>query len=333
MGFGQCSKIARIRFDVPRDLTSAPEGYRAPTKKRGSRWSPVEGLRRGAKERFERTVSFGESAREMIPDLLHFKPDVIWSNPSHARQLADVIAEDGIKGIRPKFVVLGGEILDEPTRAYLESTFGANAYPIFGAVELGSIARSCTERAGMHLMADSLLVEVLRDGEPVSPGEPGEMVVTNLLNEAMPLIRYKIGDVVIASGDPCQCGVTLPMLKSVEGRSVDYILLSNGESLSPRRILTFLHSVNDLPRTRRHQFLQRSLDRFELQIIGEEEPEARVQADGVAARLRPLLGKNATIEGSFEDIRRRTVKFRPVVSLPSRQRLGKGVTLDKASSD
>ena len=89
---------------------------------------------------------------------------------------------------------------------------------IYSCTEAGYLAFSCPEQGNLHVQAESVIVEVLdRAGKPCAPGEEGEVVVTPLLNFAMPLIRYAVGDRAVV-GEPCACGRGLPTLKTV-GRS------------------------------------------------------------------------------------------------------------------
>jgi phenylacetate-CoA ligase len=89
----------------------------------------------------------------------------------------------------------------------------------------------------MHINADSVLVEFLKEGEPVAPKERGEIVITNLWNRAMPLIRYRMGDIGIPSEEYCECGRGLPLMKDLEGRADDFIVLPSGRAVPPTRLI------------------------------------------------------------------------------------------------
>ena len=87
------------------------------------------------------------------------------------------------------------------------------------------------------MLADRLIVEILRDGGPVAPGELGEVVVTDLYSYAMPLIRYRMGDLARAGSGPCRCGLGLPVLDAVEGRCGDAMAGKDGDTVLPREWL------------------------------------------------------------------------------------------------
>ena len=169
-------------------------------------------------DRFAKTIPFGYGADEIIPAIIEFRPKVIVGNPSYLRILADAISRRGISTIKPKALLLSGEVLDDSTRKYLENIFDCKTFQRYSASEAGKIAFECEQRA-LHI-SDSLLVEILRDGKPSPPGEPGKIVVTGLLNDAMPLLRYDIGDIGIWSDSKCTCGRSSPILQSVEGKGL-----------------------------------------------------------------------------------------------------------------
>jgi phenylacetate-CoA ligase len=124
-------------------------------------------------------------------------------------------------------VVTTSEVLFPPQRALLREAFGAPVQNEYGCGEVGPVAYECPD-GGLHLVAPNLVVELLRpDGSHAAPGEPGEVVVTDLNNRAMPLVRYRLGDFAVA-GDACPCGRGLPVLREVWGRAYDFVQLPSG---------------------------------------------------------------------------------------------------------
>jgi phenylacetate-CoA ligase len=102
----------------------------------------------------------------------------------------------------------------------------------YGCEEVSLIACECERHEGLHVNADSVLVELIRDGRPAPPGTPGSIVVTDLSNFAMPLVRYLIGDVGILSRERCTCGRGSVRLESIEGREADYVVTADGRLIS-----------------------------------------------------------------------------------------------------
>jgi phenylacetate-CoA ligase len=126
------------------------------------------------------------------------------------------------------------ELIDNESRNYLEDVFGAPYCDQFGCAEVDRTAWQCLKRNGYHMDVDSVITEFVdKNGQPVSSGERGEITYTSLFNLAMPLIRYKIGDVGVPSSNMCSCGNNLPLMKVVEGRKDSFLLLPNNRIVSP----------------------------------------------------------------------------------------------------
>jgi len=123
-------------------------------------------------------------------------------------------------------------VLHPSERRTIEAVFGVRVYDRYGCEEVSLIASECGEHRGLHMNTDSLHVELLADGRRVPPGSEGAVVVTDLRNRAMPLIRYRIEDVAVASEESCPCGRTYPLLARVAGRVADYLVTCNGKLIS-----------------------------------------------------------------------------------------------------
>jgi phenylacetate-CoA ligase len=171
----------------------------------------------------------GVSARRMSkkpPHVLYFCISIL--------QLIGRAAEDEGLEIRPELILTNGETVFDSQRREVERIFGAPIRDQYGSAEFPRVAWECD--AGRYHMLPEQVVEVLdRDGELVAPGEAGRIVVTDLNNRAMPLIRYDTGDVGVRSGeDMCPCGRTLPSLESVEGKDDYFVVDGDGRRYSPR---------------------------------------------------------------------------------------------------
>lgn len=127
-----------------------------------------------------------------------------------------------------------GEGLSTARAQVIEEVFECKVYRDYGGSEAMHIGHECKEYSGYHLDLTRFLVEVLKDGRPVAPGEAGEIVVTCFRNHAMPFVRYRIGDLGTLA-DPhelCRCGNKSPRLASVDGRLLDILYAPNGRSLN-----------------------------------------------------------------------------------------------------
>jgi len=167
---------------------------------------PMAHLLRGR----ERRVTIMSDANEVLTQIMSFNPKLIRGTPSYLRLVAEAMTERGIEGLGGKVVRTEGEVTDDETKRYLESSFKCKVFDEYSSWDFGNGAWECTRREGYHIDADLLIIEVVRGNEPVSPGERGEIVVTNLLNYAMPLIRYRVGDIGVLGDEACPMGVVYP---------------------------------------------------------------------------------------------------------------------------
>ena len=168
--------------------------------------------------------------------LRNLRPTVIYGAPSYMRALARKVQGHEL-GNHLKAIISSYELLDKWTRQYISDAFDAEVFDNYGSSEGGSIAWECSEHIGYHINTDNVIVEILKGSEPVNEGERGEIVVTYLHNQAMPLIRYKIGDVGTFTNELCPCGRKLPLMGSVKGRTVDFIVGSDGGVVSPHILM------------------------------------------------------------------------------------------------
>ncbi|MGH9867191.1 MAG: glycosyltransferase [Candidatus Polarisedimenticolia bacterium] len=145
----------------------------------------------------------------------------------------------GVKGI-----MSSAQTLDEQSRQAIEKAFGAALYDKYGSREFSGIAYECGHRTGHHVVAEGYIVEILVGGRPAQPGELGEVVITDLNNYVMPLIRYQIGDLAYAcdNTESCPCGRGLPRIGAVEGRVQSVVLAANGVAMPGS---FFLHLLKD----------------------------------------------------------------------------------------
>lgn len=158
------------------------------------------------------------------------RPAYLYGYVSMIRDFARFLDRRGWRPLAPpKVVVTTAEPLDEATRFEISTFFSAPVRSEYGCGEVGVIAMEC-EEGSLHLMSDNLIVEVVDDqGRPVVEGT-GRVVVTDLFNHQMPIIRYQLGDVVTACAFGCRCGRPFPVLDNVLGRAYDAITTPDGRT-------------------------------------------------------------------------------------------------------
>jgi phenylacetate-CoA ligase len=212
------------------------------------------GLHYGA-ERIGATVlptSVGNTERqiELMQDL---HTTAIACTPSYLLHMGEVAEKMGVS-IRNdtslRIGILGAEPWSDNMKARIEEWLGIKAYDIYGTSELsGPMFCECTEQNGFHVWADLAYVEILDPGtgEQLGPGEQGEMVITMLQKEALPMIRFKIGDITSYDDDVCGCGRTHPRVHRISGR-VDDMLIIRGINVFPSQVEYTLMTVPEVGR-------------------------------------------------------------------------------------
>lgn len=200
---------------------------------------------------------------EFISKLRAKRPRVLLAYTQAAVLFARYLLENRIKDIHFDAVITTAEVLLPGQREFLEQTFGGRVFNRYGCREMSVIASDCEFHRGMHVGAETLVLEIVP--HETVPKPAGKVVITDLLNYSMPLIRYEVGDVAAWAEDQnCACGRHLPLLTEVQGRTTDFLVLSNGRHISGPA-LTLV--VADMPQVRQVQFVQKALDQIVLRIV------------------------------------------------------------------
>lgn len=158
------------------------------------------------------------------------QPAIVYGHSHSIFLVARHLLEHRIEDLRPRGIVSTSMMLLPHERSAIERAFGCKVTDRYGCEEVALIACECERHDGMHLNIEHLVVEFLDDeGQPVAPGEEGRIVVTDLYNRAMPLIRYEVGDVGVPAGERrCACGRGMPLMERVIGRVADYLKRRDG---------------------------------------------------------------------------------------------------------
>jgi phenylacetate-CoA ligase len=197
--------------------------------------------------------------RRSRPRMLFGYPSALSHLARHARTHG--VALDGL-GIRVVFVT--SERLYDQQRALIGDVFGCPVANGYGGRDAGFIAHECPH-GGMHISAEDIIVEVLdAAGQPVPAGVSGAIAVTHLATGEFPFIRYLTGDVGALDATPCRCGRGLPLLKSIDGRSTDFVVALDGTVLHG---LALVYLVRDLPQVRAFKIIQESLRLTRVQVV------------------------------------------------------------------
>ena len=172
--------------------------------------------------------------------LLGYKPRIIQAYASAAVLFARFLEANGLRPHRPHAIVTSAEVLEDADRALVERVFGCRVFNRYGCREVSVIASECEARQGLHVMAEGLVIEIETPTGPAAPGQVGSVLVTDLLNHAMPLIRYRIGDLASWAAGTCSCGRHLPRFERVAGRVTDFLSGADGRLVSGVFLATYV---------------------------------------------------------------------------------------------
>jgi len=195
-------------------------------------------------------ASVGNTERQ-IDLMVDMNVTAIACTPSYLLHMGEVAEKMGInfgRDTKLRRAILGAEPWTEKMRVRIEENLGIKAYDIFGTSEIsGPLFTECTEQNGIHVWGDLALTEILDPDthEPVAPGEKGELVMTMLQKEALPIIRYRVGDITTLMEDECPCGRTSPRIGRIQGR-VDDMLIIRGINVFPSQVEHTLMSIQEV---------------------------------------------------------------------------------------
>ncbi len=191
-------------------------------------------------------------------------------------------------------VVTTSEVLTEPVRQKLARAFRTRVFNEYGCGELGTIAHEC-EAGSLHLSDENMLVEIL-DGERVcDPGESGEIVVTELNNYAMPLIRYRTGDFGALGTGTCKCGRTLAVLEGLHGRAYDMVRTRRGQLFHGEFMIYIFEDIKRRQQgIKQFQVVQQDLDRFLVRIVPEQGYGPQIERE-ITEQIRGHVDPEATV--------------------------------------
>ncbi len=255
--------------------------------------------------RFFNSYRLGEpELRDLVALNNRFRPKAYWAYMESALELARYIRRTGAAFHSPAFVISTIGPLTSETRDAIEDGMGCKAYNQYGSREVGAIACQCRRQEDMHLFPWWNLVEVLdEEGRPVWDRE-GRIVVTTLRNKSMPLIRYEIGDVGIATRRVCPCGRSTTALRSVLGRTLGYFKLGDGTLVHSHFIVQALFFREWI---KRFQVVQKDFDHVEIRV--EKSDAAEVPAadiEDIRQKTRVLMGSQCRVDVVFADSIRRS---------------------------
>jgi phenylacetate-CoA ligase len=207
------------------------------------------GLHYGAERIGAAVLPVGTGSTERQIELMQdLGTTAIACTPSYFLHIMEVAEKMGISiknDTHLKVGIFGAEPWSLETRKRVEDATGINAYDIYGTSEIsGPLFTECHVKKGIHIWGDMFLTEVIdpKTGEPVEDGERGELVFTTLHKFALPLIRYRIGDLTIMNSETCECGRTHPRIMRILGRTDDMLII-RGINVFPSQVESVLMNI------------------------------------------------------------------------------------------
>lgn len=218
------------------------------------------------------------------------KPVVIRGYSAAMFRVAQFIKEKNLRVHSPRFICNNADKLHPHVREILEDVFKAKVFDLYATKEVGPIGGTCGKDT-LHLFPFNVKVEVVdREGAPVPTGESGRIIVTNLHNLAMPLLRYDTGDLGALGGE-CSCDSPLPAIKELQGRTMSQFKTREGTMVHGSLMMGLLNR----PWVREYYILQEDFDRFQIQFVRKKTPvEANVEE--IHQKIRALFGKDCRID-------------------------------------
>ncbi len=269
--------------------------------------SPTENLRTDRLKRWrdscfnQRLVNaFDMSAATMdryLDEWDRFRPACLFGYPSSIALLADHARGRAIDLTALRAVFVTGEVCHPHQRETIAAYFGAPVANGYGSREAGFIAHECPE-GSMHITSENVIVEVLDEQGGVLPvGETGEIVVTHLDAYAMPMIRYRTGDVGRLKHGRCACGRGLGLMDIVLGRTTDFLYLPDG---TVKHALSIIYPLREMPGVRQFHVVQDERYAVTVEIVADDDCGS-LSEENVTEHVRRAIGNEVDLRVRFVD--------------------------------
>lgn len=261
-------------------------------------------------------LSFLDPLDQVLTQLNQLRPDVLQSYGSYLELLYGSVAARKIPLHRPRLIMYNSDSLSEKARELIRANYGIPILSIYGTVETLNIGFSCIAQQGIHVNDDRTHVRIINaEGREAGREEPGEVIVSNLVNRGTVLLNYRLGDLAALTTDRCECGRTLPRLLDLEGRVEDILQLPSGRFVHPRAVWRILRPRNDVVQ---YQLIQTAPGSFELHLAMTDQSKFAKSAAEIIPLIIEALGEPVSIQPIYVNavepygIKKR----RPVVGLP-----------------
>jgi len=267
----------------------------------------------------KQTIAEGASFQEMRSAMNRVRPDVLTGYGTTLGSLFIWLERTGEPYHRPRLLRYAADALPAGVRAMLAERYGMACFSGYQAIDALKIGFECEQHRGYHINEDLYPVRIIdADGRDLPAGEPGEVVVSKLVNRATVLLNYRLADVATRIDGPCPCGRHLPLIGYVEGRTVDELYDTTGQrhwygaAAAPVRQVAGLYQ---------YQVTQLAHDRIRVDPVVSDACNREREAQLLTTKLQQNLGRDMQVEVRFVDQVERTPsgKVRYVRSLVDRE--------------
>lgn len=222
------------------------------------------------------------------------KPTIIVGYTNAIYQLCHLSKEEGIHLPGLKGIATTAETLFPEQRILMEDVFGCKVYNRYASSEVGLIATECHEHHGLHIIMENIYLECIQeDGSPAPAGEAGKILVTDLNNRALPLIRYDLGDIGVLSSSSCNCGRPFPLLEKIEGRLSDVLILAKGRIVFPDDLAEIFYPIEEVEK---FQVIQESHAKIKVLLVLNSGSKTDYLFKIINQHFKKALGKEVEAE-------------------------------------
>ncbi len=234
-----------------------------------------------------------DAVREFSRQWQRNSPTLLYGHAHSIYILAQYVEKLSISSITPKGILSTSMMLLPHERYTIERVFKVKVTDRYGCEEVSLIASECEKHEGLHLNIEHLYIEFITDnGTDALPGEPGKIVITDLMNYAMPFIRYSVEDVGVPTTRTCSCGRGLPLMESVTGRVADFLVKQDGTKVAGISLIE--NTLTKIPGITQMQIIQTSLNDIRLNLVPGEQFSEQT-ANELSSYFQNLFGNHTKI--------------------------------------
>jgi len=224
----------------------------------------------------------------------YYSPCIMIVDPVYLASFARYLKKNRKPTPRVRKIITTFELLTGSLKDLLHEVFDCDIYTQYGASEINDIANECGYHK-LHVKTDTVLVEAIRDGQPVEPGEIGKAIITDLCNYNMPFIRYEIGDVIRPGDGKCRCGSNTDIIESIEGRVPDIIATDDSRLFTPLQIDRIFRGLRGIAA---YRFVQQAKNFYRISIMKDDVSD-ELDKQMLIKRCRSMFGEESHFEIEF----------------------------------